>query len=721
MVGKATLVVMAVAVVLVAVFSSLKARDEYKQLDAKVALQQRYASIIYKIALKDISSQLEAKANLIIGDDKIKEAFAARDRTKLHELSKPFYDALNSNFKMMAFIGDDNKHFLRMQEPNKFGDNMSKKRPIITEMNTYHKPLYTFEPTLYGLNFVYLAPVFHKGKYVGFFNIGVDAATLQSKLDEYLNAKTAILFDTASMSKFGDISDKHKIGDFSLVTYNDAFFSNIPKNYDFIERSLKFDDKTMNIAEYNITDHNQRTVAKMLFALNIEPDIKRAKTSIFKSIFLSLPMLIGIFVILKYTFSVLMDRIEKNEEDLKERLYFDTITGLPNRVSLKEDLEKLENPFIILVDIDSFKEINDLYGYEVGDYVLAEQARRIKERLPKKLGLYRLSADEFAIIGDEADKYKNADNVEALISSFAKEPLYCEGNKMLISLTAGASFDGKQEHADMALKQAKKTHVPYIVYCESLEIAKEYEKNIKWTAKLREAITDDRITLFYQPIVDAKSGKIERYEALVRLIEVDGTPISPYYFLEISKKAKLYHSITKTVISKAIKKFENSKYAVSINISAEDILSPSIREFIIQNLIDSDGKTKIIFEIVESDGIENYEEVSKFVTSVKKYGAQIAIDDFGAGYSNFEHLMRLNVDYIKIDGSLIKNLTTSKNSEIIVETIVSFAKKMGMKSIAEFVHSKEIMEKAALMGIDYCQGFYFSEAKEEPSDRPYLP
>ena len=126
-------------------------------------------------------------------------------------------------------------------------------------------------------------------------------------------------------------------------------------------------------------------------------------------------------------------------------------------------------------------------------------------------------------------------------------------------------------------------------------------------------------------------------------------------------------------------------------------------------------------EIVESDGIENYEEVSKFVTSVKKYGAQIAIDDFGAGYSNFEHLMRLNVDYIKIDGSLIKNLTTNKNSEIIVETIVSFAKKMGMKSIAEFVHSKEIMEKAALLGIDYCQGFYFSEPKEEPSDRPYLP
>lgn len=712
---------MAVAIVLVAVFTSLKARDEYNQLDVKVALQQRYASIIYKLALKDISSELEAKANIIAGNDKIKEAFASRDRARLYELSKPFYDSLGSNFKMMAFISSDDKHFLRMQEPKKFGDNMSKKRPIISEINTYHKPIYTFEPTLYGLNFVYLAPIFHNGEYVGFFNIGVDVAALQARLDEYLNAKTAILFNSASMSKFGNIGEKHKIGDFSLVTSNDIFFSKIPKNYNFINRSLKLDDKTMNIAEYNITDYNQKTIAKMLFALNIEPDITRAKKSIFKSIFFSLPMLIGIFVILKYTFSVLMERIEKNEEDLKERLYFDSITGLPNRVSLKDDLEKLETPFIILVDIDSFKEINDLYGYEVGDYVLAEQARRIKERLPKKLNLYRLSADEFVIVGNDADKYKNADNVEALIASFAKEPLYYDGNKMLISLTAGASFEGKQEHADMALKQAKRTHVPYVVYCESLEIAKEYENNIKWTAKLREAITEDRITLYYQPIVDAKSGKIERYEALVRLIDTDGTPISPYFFLEIAKKAKLYHSITKTVITKAIKKFENSKYAVSINISSEDIFSPSIREFIMQKIIESEGKTKIIFELLESDGIENYEEVSRFIADVKKYGVQIAIDDFGSGYSSFEHLMKLHIDYIKIDGSLIKSLTTDKNSEIIVETIVSFAQKMEMKSIAEFVHSKEIMEKAALMGIDYCQGFYFSEAKEEPADRPYLP
>lgn len=197
--------------------------------------------------------------------------------------------------------------------------------------------------------------------------------------------------------------------------------------------------------------------------------------------------------------------------------------------------------------------------------------------------------------------------------------------------------------------------------------------------------------------------------------------MSPFFFLEVSKKAKLYQSITKTVIAKSFKKFENSKHAVSINITTEDILSLGVRDFIIQKLSESAGKVKVIFEIVESDGIENYEEVSKFIADAKKYGAEIAIDDFGTGYSNFEHILRLKVDYIKIDGSLIKNLHIDKHSAVIVETIVSFAKKLGIKTVAEFVHSKDVIDKVASMGIDYSQGFYLSEPKEELSDRPFLP
>jgi c-di-GMP phosphodiesterase len=722
-VGKATLIVMAVATVLVVVFTSLKAIDEYNQLDSRLELQQRYASIIYKVIMKDIGSELEAKANIIVGSDSIKEAFAKRDRVKLYGLTKQFYEDNKDRFSLMAFIADDNVHFLRMQEPSRYGDNLSAKRAVIGEINTYHKPIYSFEPTIYGLNFVYLAPIFHNGKYVGFFHIGVDVKTLQNRLDDYLNAKTAILFDSMAMQKFGQVNDKHKIGNFSLITYNDPFFGKIPKDFNFSKPSVDIENKIMNLSEYNITDHKGRLVAKMLFALNVTNDIQSVRSSIFKAVFFSLPMLFGIFAVLRYAFGVLMERIAKNEEDLKERLYFDSLTGLPNRLSMLEDFRELDNPFVVLVDIDSFKEINDLYGFDVGDYVLAELSRQIKAKLPKRLKLYKLSADEFAIIGDEAGKYQNEDKMEKLILSFAKEAMFYQENKMLISLTAGASFEkeGILEHADMALKQAKKKRIPYLVYGKHLEIAKEYENNIKWGAKLREALAEDRIMPYYQPIVDAKTGKIERYEALVRMIEPNGTAITPFFFLEISKKLKLYQSITKIMASKSFKKFENSKHAVSINVSTEDILSLAVKEFILKKLEELNGRCKVIFEIVESDGIENYDDVSSFITSVKKYGAQVAIDDFGTGYSNFEHLLRLNIDYIKIDGSLIKNITTDKNSEIIVETIVSFAKKLGLKTIAEFVHSKEVLEKVKEMDIDYAQGFYLSEPKEELSDKPYLP
>lgn len=714
-VGKATLLVMGVAVALVAVFLSIKVNDEYDSLGSKVEMQQRYAALIYRVLLKEIGSELEAKANIVVGNDKIKDAFAKRDRKKLYELTKPFFDEYKSKYKLMAFVGDDNIHFLRMQEPDKYGDNMSAKRPIIAEINTYHRPIYSFEPTLYGLSFVYLAPVFKDGKYVGFFHIGVDVKTLQAMLDEYLSTKTAILFETASMEKFGKVDDIHKIGKFSLITYNDPFFRRLPSDFNFSEFSYESDDKVVNLSEYNITDHKGRIVAKMLFATNITDEMGRTKKAALNAILFSLPMLIGILIVLKYSFGVLMKRIVQNEKDLRDRLYFDSVTGLPNRFSLKEDIDMAENPFVILLNIDSFKEINDLYGYSIGDYVLAELAEKIRRKLPERLRLYKLSADEFAIMGSDVGKYKNESKTEKLIASFSKEAMYYQDNKISISLTAGAAFERENilEHADMALKQAKKKRVPYVPYDKHLDVAKEYENNIKWTGKLREAIAEDRIVPFYQPIVNIQTGKVERYEALVRMIEPSGAIVAPFFFLEISKKAKLYQAITKAVMKKSFELFEDSKYDIAINISTDDILSPSIREFIVKRLKELDGRCGVLLEIVESDGIENYAEVAEFIKEVGIYGAKVAIDDFGTGYSNFEHVLRLDVECIKIDGGLIKNITYDKSAEIVVETIVTFAKRLGVKTVAEFVHSKEVYNKVKEMGIDYAQGFYIAEPKPQ--------
>jgi c-di-GMP phosphodiesterase len=141
-------------------------------------------------------------------------------------------------------------------------------------------------------------------------------------------------------------------------------------------------------------------------------------------------------------------------------------------------------------------------------------------------------------------------------------------------------------------------------------------------------------------------------------------------------------------------------------------MNKSTIEFIKSKLINKSISSRVIFEIVESEGIDNFEEVSLFINEMKSFGCKIAIDDFGTGYSNFEYLMKLNVDYIKIDGSFIKNIDTCKQSLIITELILTFAKKQNIKTIAEFVHSKNVLDKISQLGIDYSQGYYLGEPKE---------
>ena len=157
--------------------------------------------------------------------------------------------------------------------------------------------------------------------------------------------------------------------------------------------------------------------------------------------------------------------------------------------------------------------------------------------------------------------------------------------------------------------------------------------------------------------------------------------------------------------------FKNKKESFSVNISIDDIKDANTVQEIISTIIRTNTASRIVFEILESEGIENYDEVANFIIQVKSLGAKIAIDDFGTGYSNFEHILRLNVDYIKIDGSLIKNIQKDKKHRIIVETIVDFAKKTDSKTVAEFVSDETIFSIIKEIGVDFSQGFFTGKPK----------
>lgn len=405
---------------------------------------------------------------------------------------------------------------------------------------------------------------------------------------------------------------------------------------------------------------------------------------------------------------------QKNE--LKTLANTDTLTKLGNRNALKEEFENDEEIFLILVNIDSFSQINDFYGHEIGDATLVEFASKLQENcsMNEELKLFRVSGDEFAIltVGMPAHNVvKKAQEIVEFINSHAYE---VEDETVELNVTVSISLEKKDElliTADMALKIARREAKDLIVYDKKMSLDKEYENNMLWTKKIKEAIKNDKIVLFFQPIVDNSNGKIRKYESLIRLIDEDDKVITPYFFLEIAKKAKLYKQLTKIVVQKSFEKFRENDFEFSINLSIDDILDKEIHSYILEMLEIYNISDRVIFEIVESESIENFDEVEKFIKSVKGLGSKVAIDDFGTGYSNFEYLMRLEADYIKIDGSIIKEILHNKNSEIITTIIVDFAKKMGIQVIAEYVENEEVFQKVKELGIEKSQGYYFSEPK----------
>lgn len=409
--------------------------------------------------------------------------------------------------------------------------------------------------------------------------------------------------------------------------------------------------------------------------------------------------------------------LHRQSEELIHYYYTDALTGFSNRGQLIKDTNGIEQAALLLLDINGFKDIVYFYGHETGDACLKAFALKIKQIFNgDNFTFYRVSGDIFAVLIKDND---DMEMLEGLIKRLIEmiDLLYfdCNGHEIHIKITVGASMCKKELliSAEKALKRAKATGRTNLVFNEENTEFDSYEQNIFWANKIIEAIANDNITPFFQPIVNNKTNKIEKYECLVRMMDKDGTVHPPFRFLEISKKSKNYAAITKNVIKKAFKRFENSTHEFSVNLSAKDMVDEVMAKNIYEQLENFKGCNRVIFELLESEGIENYDAVYAFIKRVKEYGCQIAIDDFGSGYSNFIHLLRLKVDIIKIDGSLIRDLDKDENAKMIIETIVDFASKLNILTVAEFVHSELVHNTVKELGINYSQGYYIGEPKED--------
>ncbi|MEJ2500580.1 MAG: EAL domain-containing protein [Campylobacterales bacterium] len=411
----------------------------------------------------------------------------------------------------------------------------------------------------------------------------------------------------------------------------------------------------------------------------------------------------------------LEEEVSKKTAQLQHQLYIDSLTGLPNRTKLMVDIDGNHAGPLLLINIDDFKQINDFYGHIAGDHVLIKLAGALA-RLCPEMKLYKLSADEYALLHTETLSRSDIEaRVVSVISDIEAMIIVYMEAELGIRVTAGVALglEKGMEKADIALKAARSQHKSFLIYDESLNMEHQYEQNMQWLRRLKSAIDENRIVPYYQPIYDNETDSVQRYECLIRLLEKDGNVLQPDRFLPVSKKARLYERLTEIMIESCCRHFAARTESFSVNLSVDDILDEPTVLFIQEQIIKHGVGQRIIFEILESEGIENYQEVSAFIKKMKQLGCRFAIDDFGSGYSNFEHLLHLDIDYIKIDGSLIRNLDSDVNSLLIVEAIVNIAQKRELACIAEYVHNRTVMELVKRLGIRYAQGFYLGEPRPE--------
>lgn len=394
----------------------------------------------------------------------------------------------------------------------------------------------------------------------------------------------------------------------------------------------------------------------------------------------------------------------------QDLLITDPLTKLYNRQKMIIDIQ--EASYLAIIDIHFFRQKNEFYGYKIGDKILQDLAKRIEVHfIENGMNVYYLGSDEFGILGYKKNRSRKEfyDTVREFIKLNEKHILLIDENiDITIRLTCGIAYTKEKLliNTHIAHKHAKKSNCDISEYSEKINTDEEYKNNLDWTKELSQAIKEDRIIVYFQPIINTKTKKIAKYETLMRLKKKNGEVVSPTCFLEISKKTRIYKKLTKIVVTKAFDKFIDSEYSFSINLCVEDIVANNIGKWFFDLAKKKNISNRVIIELIESERIDLYDEINLFIYEAKKCGMKIAIDDFGTGYSNFEYLTKLNADFIKIDGSLIDKINIDKKLCNVIEAIVDFATKNDMKVIGEYVSSKEIYDKTESIGIDYVQGYY---------------
>jgi diguanylate cyclase (GGDEF)-like protein len=434
---------------------------------------------------------------------------------------------------------------------------------------------------------------------------------------------------------------------------------------------------------------------------------------------------------LEMTASALCERDAK----LLKLANHDALTGLYNRRRFIEELNS-EIDFLsrnknrgalLFVDLDQFKYVNDTCGYPAGDRLIKQVAEQLENSVGEEGIVARFGGDEFAVLASNASR-RQAKALAEMILDDMRQLSHTEGDNVfhihcsigITMISAGKSTaDDLVAQADIACREAKARGRNRLEFYRVSEHEVEHmAADVGWMRKLRKAIDNDSFELRYQPIARISSGQTTHHEVLLRLREDNGKMIAPDAFLPAAVRFGLMAEIDTWMIENAIKTLSeyragNPDLKFSINLSSNAFEAENLAAFVGAQLKKHGVPPNcVIFEITESLAVRHLSHVEQQIAVLRELGCEVALDDFGTGYSSFSYIQQLSVDYIKIDGSFIKDLVNKRVDQKMVRLIGEIGREAGMKTIAEYVQSG-----LAKLGIDYAQGYYIGRPTRTPATK----
>lgn len=423
-------------------------------------------------------------------------------------------------------------------------------------------------------------------------------------------------------------------------------------------------------------------------------------------------------------------KAEKTEAELRYIADHDSLTGLLDRRRFRAELDTYVSfsaryggqGAVMIIDIDGLKSINDSLGHHAGDNLIRHVAAIMRERVRATDIVARLSGDEFAVLmpqTDTAGALQLGEDLRAQVAEDAAAGLDTEQATISVGVTMfggerGIGAEAILVAADQAMYRAKEEGRNQIaLFQDPSEQQRQQQRRQQTTsARIREALTQDRLSLHTQPIRSLASGGIERYELLLRMTGENGELLPAASFIEAAERSGMVQELDRWVVAQALellaqREQDGDPVSLHVNLSGASVADLSVLEFIERRLDEGQADpARCTFEITETGRVHNYEAAAGFADRITEFGCQVAIDDYGAGFGPFHYLKSIPFDLIKIDGSFVRDMPNSDADQLTVQAIVQIARGLGKTTIAEYVQDDVTAGMLREYGVDMAQGYH---------------